>query len=147
MLWNWYTVNACFLSSSWHIRSKAHFAGSCIGVVLLVVALELVRRAQREFDNRVLKSRRSSTLSPAESASGSPSQAKQATVSLLRLVPASSYTPKLWEQVVRSLLYMVQFAVGYIIMLLAMYYNGTRHHRLTLTTRPVSQTLTDFVHV
>jgi hypothetical protein len=22
MLWNWYTVDSCFLSTQWHIRSK-----------------------------------------------------------------------------------------------------------------------------
>ena len=43
MLWNWYTVDACFLSTSWRINNDGAFAATCIGVVLLVVALEVLR--------------------------------------------------------------------------------------------------------
>jgi len=57
MLWNWYTIDACFISRGWHVRSKAQFAGSCIGVFLLVLAIELVRRAQREYDRRLTRNR------------------------------------------------------------------------------------------
>ncbi|RFU27519.1 hypothetical protein B7463_g8830, partial [Scytalidium lignicola] len=31
MLWNWYTVDACFISRSWHITSKGMFAGAFLG--------------------------------------------------------------------------------------------------------------------
>lgn len=55
MLWNWYTVDACFLSSTWHIRSNGMFAGSVIGVFLLVIAIEAVRRLGREYDRRLIK--------------------------------------------------------------------------------------------
>jgi copper transporter 1 len=34
MLLNWYSIDACFLSDKWHIRSKAGFAGTLIGVFL-----------------------------------------------------------------------------------------------------------------
>lgn len=57
MLWNWYTVDSCFLSSTWHVRSKAQFAGSVIGVCLLVMAIEGVRRLGREYDRRLLRTR------------------------------------------------------------------------------------------
>lgn len=57
MLWNWYTVDACFLSSSWHVTSKAQFAGSVIGICLLVMAIEGVRRLGREYDRRLLRAR------------------------------------------------------------------------------------------
>ncbi|KAJ5544571.1 hypothetical protein N7535_007031 [Penicillium sp. DV-2018c] len=50
MLWNWHTLDACFLFPSWHITSRAMFAGSCIAVVFLVVLLEFLRRLGREFD-------------------------------------------------------------------------------------------------
>ena len=45
MLWNWYTVDSCFIASSWHVTSRGAFAGSCIGVVLLVLLLELLQRS------------------------------------------------------------------------------------------------------
>lgn len=54
MLWNWYTIDACFLSSTWHIRSKGMFAGSVIGVFFLVMAIEGVRRLGREYDRRLM---------------------------------------------------------------------------------------------
>ncbi|KAL8411727.1 hypothetical protein RB596_001114 [Gaeumannomyces avenae] len=50
MLWNWNTVDACFISSTWQITSTAMFAGSCVGVVLLTVFLEALRRAVKEYD-------------------------------------------------------------------------------------------------
>ncbi|RAK92280.1 Ctr copper transporter [Aspergillus costaricaensis CBS 115574] len=50
MLWNWNTMDACFISSSWHITSPSMFAGSCIGVILLVICLELLRRVASEYD-------------------------------------------------------------------------------------------------
>ncbi|KAH8147703.1 uncharacterized protein LAJ45_08168 [Morchella importuna] len=53
MLWNWYTIDSCFISRSWHVRSTAMFAGSCIGVFLLVLLLEFLRRAQREYDRYI----------------------------------------------------------------------------------------------
>ncbi|PWY79936.1 Ctr copper transporter family protein [Aspergillus eucalypticola CBS 122712] len=50
MLWNWNTMDVCFISSSWHITSPSMFAGSCIGVILLVICLELLRRVASEYD-------------------------------------------------------------------------------------------------
>jgi len=63
MLWNWYTINSCFLANGWHVRTKGAvyttwtliylggFAGTVIGVFLLSVFLEFLRRAQREYDS------------------------------------------------------------------------------------------------
>lgn len=39
-----------FLSKSWHITSRGMFAGSCIGVICLVLCLEFLRRIGREYD-------------------------------------------------------------------------------------------------
>lgn len=58
MLWNWNTVNACFISSTWHVRSKGGFAGSCIGVIFLVVLLEGLKRLQRGYDRGIVKKQR-----------------------------------------------------------------------------------------
>lgn len=58
MLWNWNTIDSCFLSSSWHIESRGQFAGSVIGVFLLVVAIEGLRRLGREYDRRLVAATR-----------------------------------------------------------------------------------------
>ncbi|KAJ5386241.1 hypothetical protein N7509_008782 [Penicillium cosmopolitanum] len=55
MLWNWYTIDACFLAHSWQIKSRGMFAGSCIGVICLVLCLEALRRLGREYDAFILR--------------------------------------------------------------------------------------------
>src|ERR1700679_2420036 len=55
MLWNWYTIDACFLSSSWHITSHGMLAGSCIGVICLVLLLEFLRRSVKEYDRFLVR--------------------------------------------------------------------------------------------
>ncbi|KAG9118951.1 Copper Transporter integral membrane protein that functions in high affinity copper transport [Ceratobasidium sp. 392] len=61
MLWNWYTIDSCFLSEQWHIHSKVGFAFSVIGIFLIVCAVEAVRRAARNYD-RVIVAQRISNL-------------------------------------------------------------------------------------
>ncbi|EEP79885.1 conserved hypothetical protein [Uncinocarpus reesii 1704] len=39
-----------FIADTWKITSKGMFAGSCVGVVLLVMALEFLRRLGHEYD-------------------------------------------------------------------------------------------------
>lgn len=39
-------------------------------------------------------------------------------------IKTSRFTPTVFQQLIRALLHMLQFAVAYFIMLLAMYYNG-----------------------
>jgi solute carrier family 31 (copper transporter), member 1 len=104
MLWNWNTIDSCFLSSTWKITSTGMFAGSCIGVILLVMSLELLRRSVKEYDRFLLR--------------------KHAESSDAAKCAIEGYRPSIWEQGIRALLHMVQFAVAYFIMLLAMYYNG-----------------------
>ncbi|KAK0753723.1 Ctr copper transporter family-domain-containing protein [Schizothecium vesticola] len=55
MLFNWYTIDACFLSSSWQINSNGAFATTCIGVMLMVVMFEALRRLGKEFDDHLLR--------------------------------------------------------------------------------------------
>ncbi|KAJ5834623.1 hypothetical protein N7447_000649 [Penicillium robsamsonii] len=183
MLWNWYTVDACFLAKSWHVTSRGMFAGSCIGVICLVLSLELLRRLGREYDSFIVRRARLRRLympgsSTAQSVSnvplrseedttkppsnccgntetdatffnadddlitpvsgtpqnGSKKQASAASANAMRDVGTqrierqdvmlAPYRPSLVEHTLRSLLHMAQFAVAYIIMLLAMYFNG-----------------------
>ena len=130
MLWNWYTVDACFLSRSWHITSTSMFAGSCIGVILLVLLLEFLRRLAKDYDRRIIKQHQalfaSSADSTASSAASSPKSnggtGKTGISGLSRNFlggarDASVFRPHLGQQMVRALLHMLQFAVAYFIML------------------------------
>jgi Ctr copper transporter family len=144
MLWNWYTIDSCFLARGWHVRSEAVFAGTCIGVFALVLLLESSRRAVKEYD-RILVRRRIKKMQLDEEASvglgvttetiiedpRSPllfeDVAKQLQLShtLKRNQTKDEappylkdlYRPNLLEQAIRALLRTVQFALAYVVML------------------------------
>jgi hypothetical protein len=114
MLWNWYTTDSCFIASSWKITSRGMFAGSCIGVILLVISLEMLRRAVKEYDrfliNKHIKAQGTTKAPKSISDEGSPAPNCPAVVS-------NGYRPTLLEQAIRALLHMLQFAVAYFVML------------------------------
>jgi solute carrier family 31 (copper transporter), member 1 len=132
MLWNWYTIDACFLSRSWYITSKSMFAGSCIGVIILVMILEFLRRLAKEYDRRLVRQHQQRFGSQSSSPSSTPHINDSAnkdimssmTKKLLGVPNPTVFRPHLGQQMLRALLHMLQFAVAYFIMLLAMYYNG-----------------------
>jgi copper transporter 1 len=118
-----------FLTEQWHIRSSGMFAGSCIGVLLLVVCLEALRRASSEYDAYILRAHMKNTNSAPTAASrlqdaSDDSTKDPSTQSTTPLLQPQSFKPSLVQQLVRAFLHMAQFAVAYIIMLLAMYFNG-----------------------
>lgn len=133
MLWNWHTIDACFISSSWHVTSKGMFAGSCIGVILLGMCLELLRRGVKEYDNYLVRKSiqaRSNNAAATtvtsnegsnegnESGRASPKSGPQTTAaSAPTCSPAAAYRPAVWEQAIRALLHTAQFVVAYFLML------------------------------
>ena len=107
------------------------FAGSCIGVLLLVICLEALRRASSEYDAYIMRSHmKNINLAPTaasrlQNASDDPSKTPSTqTQSTTPLLQPQTFTPNLFQQLVRAFLHMAQFAVAYIVMLLAMYFNG-----------------------
>ncbi|KAK8212990.1 Ctr copper transporter [Phyllosticta paracitricarpa] len=125
MLWNWNTIDACFLSSSWHITSRGMFAGSCIGVILLVMALEFLRRTAKEYDRMLLRQRqRAIFASNNSSRSTMPASHFSKGFRAAATSGKTRFRPNLVQQLIRALLHMLQFAVAYFVMLLAMYFNG-----------------------
>jgi len=113
MLWNWYTIDACFISSQWHIRSAGGYVGTIIGVFLITIGVEFVRRLGREYDRRiVLDSQDTSRIS--DDMTKLPSDNSV----------AKPFRPTLKQQAIRSFFHFVQFSASYILMLTAMYYNG-----------------------
>lgn len=116
MLWNWYRVDSCFIASSWHIRTKGMFAGSCIGVILLVMALELVRRGQREYE-RYISQRNGGLGSPGVRPDGGAKETT-GTSEVIQVGPGGLLSwergprPSFVQQLIRSAIYMVQFGMG-----------------------------------
>ncbi|KAI1655337.1 Ctr-domain-containing protein [Daldinia decipiens] len=128
MLWNWETIDACFLSETWQVKSRGGFAGLCIGAVLLVILLEFLRRASRIYDQHLIRQHIRATSALAATTVNNSSDttngaliAKEGTTALVRVTP---FRPKLWQQAIRASLHTLHFALAYWIMLLAMYYNG-----------------------
>ncbi|KAL8968873.1 MAG: hypothetical protein Q9183_002264 [Haloplaca sp. 2 TL-2023] len=146
MLWNWNTVDACFISSTWRITSNGMFAGSCIGVILLVMCLEALRRLQREYDAYLVRqyrkrnepvgtsfhdnepqiNDRSDVEASAKNGGNdvtitSKSSRDSSTSGVLK---PQRLRPTVFQQAIRAFIHMLQFAVAYFIMLMAMYYNG-----------------------
>jgi copper transporter 1 len=121
MLWNWYTVDSCFLARSWHVTSNGMFAGSCIGVVLLVIALEFLRRSGKEYDHYILREyQKKLTAITLPSPGSSTDHGKNGAALTARgIEPVSKFRPTVLQQAIRALLHMTAFAVAYFIMLYA----------------------------
>lgn len=127
MLLNWTTIDACFLFSALHIRSSFTFFLACLGSFLLVIALEFLRRFQREFD-RHLRARK---VTRQDKAYILPEEMEEKIIDKGTGVEASAspgvnerLIMVMLEQILRGLIHMVQFSISYCIMLLFMYSNG-----------------------
>ncbi|KAL7807886.1 Ctr copper transporter family domain-containing protein, partial [Trichoderma aethiopicum] len=117
MLWNWYTVDACFLSPSWRIQNRGMFAASCIGIVLLVASVEFMRRIAQEYDNFIVRQwHRQAAAASAHAVEESRGSAAWPERLLFRAT--------LLQQFIRAVIHAATFGAAYIIMLLAMYFNG-----------------------
>lgn len=115
MLWNWTTIDACFISSDWHVRSHGAFAGTCIGVVLMGVTLEALRRGAREYDQWIVRDFRSRLASATATARDDQTAMTRRT---------AVFRPRVTQQLIRAVLHAATFGVAYMLMLMAMYYNG-----------------------
>lgn len=107
MLWNWSTLNTCFLTEGWHVSSRATFAASCIGVAILAIAGEAARRACKDYDHQVHAQL---------NAPGALSAVNGLGWSSRRATPG--------QQLVRSVLHVVATGVNLLIMLVVMTFNG-----------------------
>ncbi|CED82663.1 Copper transporter [Phaffia rhodozyma] len=122
MLWNWTTLDACFLSRSWHVNTKAQFAGSVIGVFLLTLAIEAVRRLGREYDRRLILS--AEIGSAASDSKPACSNLKTSTLDGASDISNYNFTPSWGQHILRSMIYSSQFTASFLVMLLGMYFNG-----------------------
>ncbi|KAK3989996.1 Ctr copper transporter family-domain-containing protein [Cladorrhinum sp. PSN332] len=101
---NWNTYNACFIGRSWQIRSGAMFGATCVGAILLTLALESFRRMSRTYDRYIV-------LQHEKGGGGGGGQRQQ-------------FRPSPSQQGARSLLFLLQVVTAYILILLAVSFNG-----------------------
>ncbi|KAK4034561.1 copper transport protein CTR3 [Parachaetomium inaequale] len=134
MLWNWYTIDACFLSSSWQITSNGAFAATCIGVILMVVVLEGLRRLGKEYDEHIqrdfaarvalIASAPVTAVAGSSSASAGACPAGGVRNGEAQAPQTVTFRASPLQQFVRAVIHAATFGLAYIVMLLAMYYNG-----------------------
>lgn len=122
MLWNWQVEDSCFISSSWKITSKGMFAGSCIGVILLVICLEMLRRAVKEFDRYLIRTHKArwaggGTAAPSSESADDPAKGPSEPVAASARSAIPPFRPNMLQQAVRALIHVCQFAVAYFVML------------------------------
>ncbi len=114
------------------MSSEGVFAVTCIGVVLLVVSLEFLRRLGKEYDSAILKqfqrnaaARIDAVNSDSKTQNGESHDEQGRLNSGCNQGPSFlQFRPTLVQQLIRSVIHMVTFGVAYIVMLLAMYFNG-----------------------
>lgn len=113
------TDNAGFIAKSWHITSHGMFAGSYIGVILLVMSLELLRRLGKEYDRYILRQhQRSISCTPVYTSQvgGSKLDSDNGSNDNKALTngnaAAMTFRPNAIQQGARATLHMVQFAVA-----------------------------------
>ncbi|TGO25291.1 hypothetical protein BPAE_0083g00240 [Botrytis paeoniae] len=89
---------------------------------------EFLRRASRDYDRFIVRQARSqhqhiqSNVDINPKIDGSGPQSTQTVVTSQKIT--QSFRPCLLQQIIRALFHMMQFAVAYFVMLLAMYFNG-----------------------
>ncbi|KAI0378550.1 copper transport protein ctr4 [Hypomontagnella monticulosa] len=121
MTWNWNTIGTCFLAESWRIENEGTFAASCIGVFLLVICLEFLRRLGKEYDSFILRQFQQylaaqARASKVEGSCCSDEPAPGPQVVTFRATPV--------QQLIRSVIHAMAFGIAYILMLIAMAFNG-----------------------
>ncbi|KAI0449362.1 ctr copper transporter [Xylaria acuta] len=121
MLWNWNTIGACFFAESWQIKTQGAMAATCIGVFLLAIMLEFVRRVGKEYDQLILRQFQQHVDSRAAMARlnedcGSEESRMDSQAVMFRASPI--------QQAIRSFIHAVAFGIAYILMLIAMAFNG-----------------------
>ncbi|EON63990.1 hypothetical protein W97_03220 [Coniosporium apollinis CBS 100218] len=132
MLWNLTTIDTCFLASHWHVHTPAEFAVTCISVLLLVMLLEGLRRTGKAYDRSIVRGFEKRSAAPNSSAASASADedggkgwsAPRGTQAAAGSVLRRRFRPSAVQQAARTLFHALQFAVAYVVMLLAMGANG-----------------------
>lgn len=93
------------------------FAATCIGVGLMVVMVEFLRRLGKEYDCLIYRRFRQHV--EAQSAARPKTDSGS-----LRRPQSVVFRPSPLQQLIRAVIHAATFGLAYIVMLLAMYYNG-----------------------
>ncbi|KAF2970734.1 hypothetical protein GQX73_g2751 [Xylaria multiplex] len=121
MLWNWNTIGSCFFAESWKIKTEGMMAATCIGVFLLAIVLEFVRRVGKEYDHLILRQFQQHVDAQAAMAKAEGDCCSEGTRAVNQTV---IFRATAIQQLIRSFIHAVAFGIAYILMLIAMAFNG-----------------------
>lgn len=114
MLFNVNTIGSCFFTDKFYIDTHGQFAGACILALVLVVALEALRRGTREFDRFITNQH----IAKYRASNGIVSSSKDSSEGVVApCAPIPPFRPSLVQQAIRAFLHMLQFGTAYIVML------------------------------
>ncbi|KAJ6526112.1 Ctr copper transporter, partial [Mycena sp. CBHHK59/15] len=107
------TIDSCFISERWHVKTISQYARTPVGISFLVVALEGLWRLSHTHDAYILGKYKKHLD-------------KEAIISIIHMSGKQSRPFKLpfFQQMIQSLFYFVQFSITYLLMLAAMSHNG-----------------------
>ncbi len=119
MLFNVNTIGSCFFTDKFYIETNGQFAGACILALVLVIALEALRRATREFDRFITSQHVARHRAQNGGAAAAAVPRKDSTDGGLvaPCAPIPPFRPSLVQQAIRASLHMLQFGTAYIVML------------------------------
>lgn len=120
MLINYNTVDSCFISENWKISSTGKFAGSMIGIVLLAIFLEVLRRSVKEFDKYLVRQhiKKHSSRAPVTEELPVTKNDTSGAVATMASAGIPPFRPTMFQQLARAILHTSQFTVAYFVMLL-----------------------------
>lgn len=95
------------------------FAASCIGIAALVIALELIRRLGKEYDALIVRQFKRNLRTRAMSIPVGNTSSQDGAEP-----PFATFRASPLQQLIRAVIHAVVFGLAYLVMLLAMYYNG-----------------------
>jgi copper transporter 1 len=127
MLWNWTTLDTCFLTRTWHVSTLPTFFLSCLAIFALALGLELLRRLIKDHE-RYLRERRVRAaedeeervgVDVGEDGMGRPLIAKTGEIGEGKAGWGTSGMgrEKVYRQAARAGLHTVQVALAYVVML------------------------------
>lgn len=117
MLFNVNTIGSCFFTDKFYIETNGQFAGACILALVLVVALEALRRATREFDRFIQSQHVAQYRASSSGAAAAAAARKDSSEGVVSCAPIPPFRPSLLQQAIRASLHMLQFGTAYIVML------------------------------
>lgn len=135
-----------FVTSAWHITSRAAFTACCIGVLCLAISFEALGRLSQKYDRQILRQFQYAPIPSTDDEESHPTTENFSNVvgeyattvevrlkgnNLRRFPSPGTYLntggnsrPSLFQQGIRAGIHMVRFGMAYFTMLLAMSLNG-----------------------